>query len=142
MDISAVNNTGGDVFDIHVVIIGTGGTIHNLVAISPALQALNAGPGNEVNGSWTAGLLNGNTWEAKFDVDFLPLAVDTANWTDASHNDIAPIAPGDVHLAAVPELSSRMLWAGGLILLGFWRLPTQFPESVIRRPSRLFNQVI
>jgi hypothetical protein len=70
INISAVNNTGGDVFDIHVVIIGTGGTMRNLLAISPAVQALNAGPGNEVNGSWAAGLPDGNTWEAKFDVDF------------------------------------------------------------------------
>lgn len=51
-DISAVNNTGVDVFDIHVLITGTGGTIHNLVAINPLVQALDAGPGNEVNGFW------------------------------------------------------------------------------------------
>ena len=142
-DISAVNKTGGDVFDVHVLISGTGGTIHNLVPVSPAVQALDAGPGNEVNGSWDPALGNGNTWEAKFDVDFNELVVAEAYWTDAAHHRIADIPVGDVQLfdlttgSTIPEPATLLLFGTGALALlrgSVRRRPRGFGASIGSSP--------
>src|SRR3989337_105666 len=68
-NIWAVNNPGGDVFDVHVVIVGTGGSLGNLVAVTPLEQTFDVAPiTNEFNASWGLALGDGGTWKAKFDV--------------------------------------------------------------------------
>jgi hypothetical protein len=106
-DISAVNTTGGDVYDIHVLISGTGGSIANLVAVNPAVQNLNSPNGNDIDADWAVALPNNGTWRARFTTDFGPLTVVSAYWTDINHNNIGGLAAGDVIIT--PEPSSIVL---------------------------------
>jgi hypothetical protein len=130
VEISAKNDTAVEVFDVHVVISGTGGSIHAFESVNPIPQAFDAGDGNEVNAAWEPGLPVGDTWVARFDVDdehpFAQLAVAFSNWTDKDHNVIPEGITGGVTLQQfvfVPEPGIAVfLMAGASGLLATRRL--------------------
>ncbi|MBM3776283.1 MAG: hypothetical protein FJW37_14145 [Acidobacteria bacterium] len=112
--ITAINLTGVDVYDIHVLISGTGGTIHNLMPIMPAAQAISSPNGNDIDAAWDAALPNFGVWMAKFDVNHSELRIEAAHWTDDKHRKVADIPVNLVQLQQVPEPGTWLFGASAL----------------------------
>jgi hypothetical protein len=124
-NITAVNGTGGDVFDIHVLISGTGGTIADLMGVSPAGQTIGSPNGNDIHASWDPALAAGAKWEANFKTDFAPLTIVDMYWTDSKGGKVADVPMGDrTFRQVVPEPGTVLTMLSGgatLVLLGLHR---------------------
>ena len=112
------NTTGGNVYDIHLVFVFTGGGLSNGVPVTPANWTASASS-NMVDGDWnnTAPIANNGIWRARFTSQLGGIAPNGGNWTDINGANIGAIPAAAVTLTVVPEPSSALLLTGGAALL-------------------------
>ena len=114
--------------DIELIFTGTGGSVANRAAVSPAVQDFTGSPANGITATFAATAAN-DTYEATFLCDFSQVSFASGTWTGVpppagDQAGTVAIASANVKLKAVPETASTcLLLSCGLVGLsaGGWR---------------------